>query len=78
MPSIFDLLDAAAALWAGLPTGFDGEGPKLAMAVLGAHGGPIPEDIQTRSYFMNGLCGPGTTRSPLSMRVGQYCASILA
>jgi hypothetical protein len=39
MPSIFDLFDAvAAALWAGMPTGFDGEGPGLVLAVLGLGG----------------------------------------
>jgi hypothetical protein len=38
MPSIFDLLDAVAALWADLPNGFDGEGPGLALAVLGLGG----------------------------------------
>jgi len=35
MPSILDLLDAAAALRAGLPYGFAGDAPGLALAVLG-------------------------------------------
>jgi hypothetical protein len=31
------------------------------MAMLSLHGGPWPNDVTSRSYLTNELCGPGTT-----------------
>jgi hypothetical protein len=33
----------------------------LPMSILGLYSSPFPKDILDRSYFMDGLCGPGTS-----------------
>jgi hypothetical protein len=33
----------------------------LPMALAGLYSDPWPTDITSRSYFTNGICGPGTT-----------------